>query len=107
MRRRFALLPLLALGSCSEAGGSGIYLQRFFGECTAAYGKTTDLAKVEGECGIITTMINKFNAENPDTPVSQNVVAWPGYPQLTAQVAAKDPPDIVTMHSGVMSDYAA
>jgi multiple sugar transport system substrate-binding protein len=52
-------------------------------------------------------MINKFNAENPGIPVSQNVVAWPGYPQLTAQVAAKDPPDIVTMHSGVLSDYAA
>ena len=107
MKRWFALLPLLALGSCSDAGGSGIYLQRFFGECTAEYGTTTELAKVEGECGIITSMINKFNAENPGIPVSQNVVAWPGYPQLTAQVAAKDPPDIVTMHSGVMSDYAA
>ena len=107
MKRGFALLPLLALGSCSNAGGSGIYLQRFFGECTAEYGTTTNIAKVEGECGIITSMINKFNAENPSIPVSQNVVAWPGYPQLTAQVAAKDPPDIVTMHSGVMSDYAA
>jgi multiple sugar transport system substrate-binding protein len=108
MKRWLALLPLLALGSCSESGGgSGIYLQRFFGECTAEYGETTNLGKVEGECGIITTMINKFNAENPRIPVSQNVVAWPGYPQLTAQVAAKDPPDIVSMHSGVMSDYAA
>ena len=101
-------LLTLTLGSCSVADdGSGIYLQRFFGECTAQYGSTTDLSKVEGECGIITTMINKFNAENPDTPVSQNVVAWPGYPQLTAQVAARDPPDIVSMHTGVMSDYAA
>ncbi len=103
-----AALLAAALGSCTEADdGKGIYLQRFFGECTAVYGSTTDLAKVEGECGIITTMINKFNAEHPNTPVSQNVVAWPGYPQLTAQVAAKDPPDIVSMHSGVMSDYAA
>ncbi len=97
-----------AVSGCSPSGQSnGLYLQRFFGECTAEYGTTTDLAKVEGECGIITSMINKFNAENPQIPVSQNVVAWPGYPQLTAQVAAKDPPDIVTMHSGVMSDYAA
>ena len=108
MKRLAAALLALALGSCSEAeADNGIYLQRFFGECTAVYGSTTDLSKVEGECGIITTMINKFNAEHPETPVSQNVVAWPGYPQLTAQVAAKDPPDIVTMHSGVMSDYAA
>ena len=67
---------------------------------------STDIAKAEGECGIITTMINKYNAENPDMKVSQNVVAWPGYPQLTAQVAARDPPDVVTMHSGVISDYA-
>jgi multiple sugar transport system substrate-binding protein len=107
MRRLLVVLAGLAVGSCSDAGGTGIYLQRFFGECTAEYGTATNLAKVEGECGIITSMINKFNAENPGTPVSQNVVAWPGYPQLTAQVAAKDPPDIVTMHSGVMSDYAA
>lgn len=98
----------LALGGCSKSeDAKGLYLQRFFGECTAEYGATTNLAKVEGECGIITTMINRFNAENPDIPVSQNVVAWPGYPQLTAQVAAKDPPDMVTMHTGVMSDYAA
>ena len=34
--------------------------------------RTTDLAKAEGECGIITSMINKFNAENPDIPVSQS-----------------------------------
>ena len=36
-----------------------------------------------------------------------NVVAWPGYPQLTAQIAARDPPDLVTMHEGVISDYAS
>ena len=108
MRLRLVAMLALTLAACSfEEDRTGIYLQRFFGECGAVYGKTTDLAKVEGECGIITTMINKFNRENPKTPVNQNVVAWPGYPQLTAQVAARDPPDVVTMHSGVISDYAA
>ena len=108
MRWRWIGLLALSLAGCSsQEERSGIYLQRFFGECGAVYGRTTDVAKVEGECGIITTMINKFNAENPRTQVSQNVVAWPGYPQLTAQMAARDPPDIVTMHSGVISDYAA
>jgi multiple sugar transport system substrate-binding protein len=108
MKRAVMVTAALAVAGCGQPDDAkGIYLQRFFGECTAVYGSTTDLAKVEGECGIITTMINKFNAEHPDTPVSQNVVAWPGYPQLTAQVAAKDPPDMVTMHTGVMSDYAA
>ena len=105
--RWIAMIALLLAGCGKNEERSGIYLQRFFGECGAVYGRTIDLAKVEGECGIITTMINKYNAENPRYRVSQNVVAWPGYPQLTAQVAARDPPDIVTMHSGVIADYAA
>ena len=109
MRRAWAIAALL-VASCGD-GGRGdradIYLQRFFGECGAQFGTTTDLSKVEGECGIITTMINKFNAENRDVHVSSNVVAWPGYPQLSAQMAARDPPDLVTMHTGVIPDYAA
>jgi multiple sugar transport system substrate-binding protein len=100
---------LIALGSCrgGEDGRAEIYLQRFFGECSAKIGDVTDVSKVEGECEIVTTMINKFNAQNPDVHVSSNVVAWPGYPQLNAQMAARDPPDLVTMHTGMISDYAA
>ncbi len=110
MKRLFLLLAILMAGSCSDAGGDDrtqIYLQRFFGECSAEFGGRTDLSAVEGECGIITTMINKFNADNPDVHVSSNVVAWPGYPQLNAQLAARDPPDLVTMHTGMIPDYAA
>lgn len=106
-----ALASMLLLAGCSDGpvgdDRAEIYLQRFFGECGAQYGSATDVSKVEGECGIITAMINKFNAQNPDVKVSSNVVAWPGYPQLSAQMAAKDPPDLVTMHTGVISDYAA
>jgi multiple sugar transport system substrate-binding protein len=108
IRAACLVLGLLALGSCAQADHkTHLYLQRFFGECGAEYGGKTDLAAAEGECGIITTMINKFNAENPDIHIDVNVVAWPGYPQLTAQMAARDPPDLVTMHEGVISDYAA
>ena len=82
-----------------------IDVQRFFGECGAVYGRSTDVAAAEGECGLITTLINRFNAENPDIRVDVNVVAWPGYAQLTAQLAAGDPPDLVTKHQGVISDY--
>ena len=109
MRRLLAIAALL-VASCDSGGGGDraeIYLQRFFGECGAEFGSTTDVSKVEGECGIITTMINKFNAQNPNIHVSSNVVAWPGYPQLSAQMAARDPPDLVTMHTGVIPDYAA
>ncbi len=110
MRRLLVIAAALAAGSCNNGGGGDraeIYLQRFFGECGAEFGSTTDVSKVEGECGIITTMINKFNAQNRDVRVNSNVVAWPGYPQLSAQMAAKDPPDLVTMHTGVIPDYAA
>lgn len=109
MRWLLALLAGLALGSCSAAGSerTGLYIQRFFGECGSQYGSMTDIAKAEGECGIVTTMINAFQVKHRDLAVSQNVVAWPGYPQLTAQMAARDPPDLVTMHGGVISDYAA
>lgn len=110
MRRLSPLVALLLVGSCGGVGGDDrteIYLQRFFGECGAEFGGATDVSKVEGECGIVTTMINKFNAENPDVHVSSNVVAWPGYPQLNAQLAARDPPDLVTMHTGMIPDYAA
>ena len=109
MRRALlAFIVALALGSCGQNDGkTHIYLQRFFGECGAEYGGSTDVAKAEGECGIITTLVNRFNAENPDLHVDVNVVAWPGYPQLAAQMAARDPPDLVTMHAGVISDYAA
>jgi multiple sugar transport system substrate-binding protein len=103
-----ALLGLVALGSCARSDPkTHLYLQRFFGECGAEYGGKTDVASAEGECGIITTLVNRFNAENPDVQIDVNVVAWPGYPQLTAQMAARDPPDLVTMHEGVISDYAA
>ncbi len=102
----FAAIALLALGSCNRSDSkTHIYLQRFFGECGAEYGTSTDIAKAEGECGIITTIVDRFNAQNPDIHIDVNVVAWPGYPQLTAQMAARDPPDLVTMHEGVISDY--
>ncbi|MDQ3246027.1 MAG: extracellular solute-binding protein [Pseudomonadota bacterium] len=94
-------------GSCAKnSDRTEIYLQRFFGECAQQFGAVTDISKAEGECGIVTALINKFNAENPDVRISSNVVAWPGYAQLSAQIAANDPPDLVTVHQGVMTDYA-
>jgi multiple sugar transport system substrate-binding protein len=101
------LLALLGLASCTAADHRPeLVLQRFFGECGAVYGQSTDVPKADTECGILTTLINKFEAENPDIRVSVNVVAWPGYPQLSAQIAAGDPPDLVVMHQSVISDYA-
>lgn len=108
MKRLAAIAAVaLALLGCSGGGGdrTELYVQRFFGECGALYGQSTDVAKAEGECGIVTALINRFNAENPDVHVEVNVVAWPGYPQLAAQLAARDPPDLVTMHQDFIADY--
>lgn len=109
MLRRLALVAaaVVTLFGCSgeRDGRTQIYLQRFFGECGAVYGGASQVAEAEGECGIITALVNRFNAENPDIHVEVNVVAWPGYPQLTAQLAARDPPDLVTMHQDFIADY--
>lgn len=96
---------LIALSGCKPADQTEIVVQRFFGECGAVYGQSTDVAAADTECGILTTLINRFEAENPDIHLAVNVVAWPGYPQLSSQIAAGDPPDIVTVHQSVISDY--
>lgn len=100
------LLVAVMLASCDRADKRPtLVIQRFFGECGAVYGDSIDVAKAESECGILTTILNRFAAENPDINVKVNVVAWPGYAQLAAQIAAGDPPDLVTMHQSVISDY--
>ncbi|MGK6356761.1 extracellular solute-binding protein [Sphingomonas sp. DT-207] len=107
--RALWLLPLALLGSCTQPGPekTRLVIQRFFGACEAQYGRATDIARAEGECGIMTTMINRFEAENPGIEVVENIVFWPGYDQLTAQLAANDAPDLVTMHGSVIPDYQA
>ena len=47
----------------------------------------TDVSKAVGECGIITSLVNKFEADNPDIDVNVTTVEWPGYDQLNAQLA--------------------
>ncbi len=100
------LVATLLIAACAPRDErTEIVVQRFFGECGAVYGRSIDVSKAETECGILTTTINKFKAENPDIRVKINVVAWPGYAQLAAQIAGGDPPDVVTMHQSVISDY--
>ena len=108
MRRLLALLPLALLSACGNPDGrTQLVIQRFFGACQAEFGTLADPGKAQGECGIITAMINQFEAANPDIKVVENTVFWPGYDQLTAQLAANGPPDLVTMHSSAIPDYEA
>ncbi|MCV9961570.1 extracellular solute-binding protein [Pararhizobium sp. BT-229] len=103
-----AAASIAALASASPVFAQDvteITVQRFFGACDADFGDNTDVSKAVGECGIITSLINKFNADNPDVKATVTTVEWPGYDQLTAQFAAGDPPDVVTIHESVLSDY--
>jgi multiple sugar transport system substrate-binding protein len=109
MYLRKLLLAAVSAGTMMVAGptfaATELTVQRFFGACDADFGTNTDVSKAVGECGIITSLINKFNADNPDIKVSVTTVEWPGYDQLTAQFASGDAPDIVTIHESVLSDY--
>ena len=109
---RQSLLRVLPVAILLMAAGCGvsqapneIVVQRFFGACEAEYGHETDLAAAEGECGIITTLLNRFSADNPDIRVTVSIVPWPGYNQLSAQIGAGDAPDVVTMHESAIPDF--
>ena len=102
----------LAAGFLLAGCGAGqddneIIVQRFFGTCRAEYGERVDVENANGECGIMTTLVNKFSREHPRFQIRVSPVAWPGYNQLAAQFAAGDPPDMVTMHISAISDYQA
>lgn len=98
-----ATAGLLALSPLASA--TTIELQRFFGACEAEYGNNTDVSEAVGECGIITSLVNKFEADNPDIDVNVTTVEWPGYDQLNAQLASRSAPDVVSMHYSAISDY--
>lgn len=102
-----AVMIVSACAPERDAGETEITLQRIFGACEAEYATVDDVTKADGECGIITALVNQFEKENPDVRVRVNTVFWPGYDQLTAQLAANDEPDLVTMHASVMPDYQA
>lgn len=84
-----------------------ITLMRFFGSCESKYGTTIDLQQANGECGIITTLVNRFNATNRDGIVVRTQIAeWgPFYDQLNARLVSKDAPTISVMHESVLGDY--
>lgn len=96
---------LLFAGCGISQAPNEIVVQRFFGTCNAQYGTDTNVAAAQTECGIITTLLNRFRAENPDIKVTVSTVAWPGYNQLSAQIATGDAPDVVTMHESAIPDF--
>ncbi|MDO8778522.1 MAG: extracellular solute-binding protein [Burkholderiaceae bacterium] len=86
-----------------------ITFARFFGSCEADYGKSTDVKAARGECGIITTLVNQFNATNKEgIVVKPQIVEWgPYYDQLTARIVARDVPMIAVMHQSSLGDFVS
>lgn len=85
-----------------------ITLSRFFGSCEADWGKSTEVKKARGECAVITTLINQFNASNKEgIVVKPQVSEWgPYYDQLSARIVARDVPTIAVMHRTSLRDFA-
>ena len=97
---------LLARPAVAQAK-TEVTFARFFGACEGNYGTSTDIATARGECGVMTTIVNQFNATNKDNiVVKPQIVEWgPYYEQLVARLAAKDIPTIAVMHSSQIGDY--
>lgn len=111
LKRLTLLLCAALLAACGagrhDDGKTEITLMRFFGSCEAQYGQVVKASEGVGECGIVTALVNEFNATNPDGIVVRTQIGeWgPYYDQLTARLVAKDIPAIAVMHESALGDY--
>jgi multiple sugar transport system substrate-binding protein len=102
-----AALVLVLAGGTASAAPTDISFARFFGSCEAEYGKSTDTANATGECGIITTLVNKFNATNREQITVHTQVVEHGsyYSQLGARIVGRDVPAVAILHSSALNDF--
>ena len=113
MSKILSTLGIAVLGASALAGcgnkATEITFTRFFGSCEAEYGKTTDVKQARGECGIITSITNQFNATNPDhVTVKTQIAEWgPYYDTLSARLVSGDIPTVAVMHESALGDFVA
>ncbi|WP_445682461.1 ABC transporter substrate-binding protein [Radicibacter daui] len=100
-------MPLAFTAPAASAAPVEISFARFFGACEGDYGTSTDVPAARGECGIITTLINKFNADNKgEIVVKPQIMEWNTYyDQLTARIVGHDVPTVAVMHMAQLGDY--
>lgn len=99
---------VLSLGvvAAAQDDTTEISLSRFFGACEEDFGDVTNLEDASGECGIITVMINAFNAQSESTQVNVQGTEWGSYyDQLNAAFAGGNAPDVAVMHRTRLIDY--
>lgn len=84
-----------------------ITFARFFGACDAEYGAVKDVTKARGECGIMTALVNQFNATNKEgIVVKPQIIEWgPYYDQLSSRIVSGDVPVIAVMHESSLGDF--
>ncbi|MBY3128809.1 extracellular solute-binding protein [Rhizobium laguerreae] len=109
MLQRLALATTLMTalwGGAAQAVDISFF--RFFGDCQGEYGEMTDATKANGECGIITALTNKFNAENTiGAKVVTQTAEWGAYYDLlTATYSTGNIPDVAVMHASVMPNFS-
>ena len=110
MKRLLICLSAALLAACGartpEAGKTEITLMRFFGSCESQFGQVVKASEGVGECGIVTALVNEFNATHPDIVVRTQIGEWgPYYDQLTARLVSKDIPTVAVMHESALGDY--
>ena len=109
--KRLLLVAAALLAACSptpdDPSRTEITLMRFFGSCESKFGAVNDVRQGVGECGIVTTLVNEFNATNGEGIVVRTQIGeWgPYYDQLTARLVAKDVPTVAVMHESALGDY--
>lgn len=109
--KRLLLIAAALLAACSpppdDPSRTEITLMRFFGSCESKFGAVNDVRQGVGECGIVTTLVNEFNATNGEGIVVRTQIGeWgPYYDQLTARLVAKDVPTVAVMHESALGDY--
>lgn len=105
MKRLLALLAL-ALVQAAAAAPVTVSFARFFGTCEARYGGVTDPALATGECGIVTALTNRFNAQQPGIVVQPQIIEHRSYyNQMGARIINRDVPAVVVLHASVLNDF--
>ena len=107
--KAFAAWGTLAIAMVVSANAQAqteVRFARFFGACEADFGTNLDPSTPSNECGVITTLTNIFNAENPDIKVVPEIVEWgPYYEQLAGRISTGDVPDISVMHGDMLINF--
>ncbi|WP_157138724.1 ABC transporter substrate-binding protein [Asticcacaulis biprosthecium] len=103
-----ALIGLTLMSCQPKSDVTEVTVQRIFGECRANVPQgQAPIKNPDGECEVVTHLLDEFQKANPDIKLKVNIAPWPGYDQLSAQFASGDPPDIATMHMSAMPDFAS